>query len=183
SLGGIFLERQNAIVIEVELVVILAPRGQIFVCLDLAVLVLVVTAEALLFARFGARFGRLERRLRAEQGSAGGACGGCPRKPRPALGPRLPDEEGAGQQQKAGGSAGKESQQGKSPSTRRFGTGDNLRNGGASVNCARYLPVSRRRSRVQSRRGVASASKGGPPSLWSRRARAHSAVTARIRRG
>ena len=64
---GIFLERQSAIVIEVELVEVPAPGGEIFVGFDLPVLILVVTAEALLFARLGARFGRLERRLRAEQ--------------------------------------------------------------------------------------------------------------------
>jgi hypothetical protein len=97
-------------------------RGRIFVRLDLAVLVLVVAAEAPLLARLGVGFGRLERFAGGEQRRACGACGRRIGQTGTIGGTRLPDEECAGQQEEAGGSAGKESQQGKSPWQRRFGT-------------------------------------------------------------
>ena len=121
-LGRIFGERERAIVVGVELVEILVPRSEIFAGLDLAVLVMVVAAEAFLLAAFRAGFGRLsgwslpnrERRSRARAGAAGSA-GRFGRA-------RLPDQESAGQQEERRGSAGKETQHTNLPRERRFGT-------------------------------------------------------------
>src|SRR4029079_11955488 len=66
-LDRIFLEGERAVVVEIQLREVPLPGSEIFRGCNLAVLVVVVAAEALFFAAPGRGFGRLERRRRREQ--------------------------------------------------------------------------------------------------------------------
>src|SRR5206468_4546483 len=96
-----FLEAQRTVAVGVELGEGLLARAEYFLGLDLAILVLVGAREPLFLAAPGAGLGRHERRGCREQ--RGRPRGGRSREARSMLGARLPDQEGARQQQERGG--------------------------------------------------------------------------------
>src|SRR6185369_8188742 len=97
--GGRVLGRgQPAVAVCVELGERLVARREDLVGFDLSILVLVGAGEASLLAALGAGFGRLQRGR--EQGPARCAGGWCGWKGGIGLGPALPEEKHAGQEQK-----------------------------------------------------------------------------------
>ena len=116
--------------------------------LDLAILVLVGPAEALLLAAFGTRLRSLERLEAREQRSGWQAA---PEEPweemgfRQAL--RLPEQEGAGQHRKHAAAPARKRAIGHLQYNRRFGRLVMLRCGTKSVNCVESCPLSRCRSK------------------------------------
>src|SRR3954447_14662967 len=102
-----FLERQGAVAVGVELAERLPPWVEQLVGLDPPVLVLIRPAEALFLAALSAGFRRLERNGSA--GKRGEARRWRRRKPWPALGMTLPQQESAGHEQEAGRGPGEES--------------------------------------------------------------------------
>src|SRR5579884_1441881 len=145
--------------VRVELVEIAPPGREILFRFDLAVLVLVGAAEALLLAGLLGCLRRLKRRVAAaEQGSGGGRCGRSFRE-RGIVGcSGLPEQERAGHQQKTSRSPGEETRHEAPPEYKEIRPGScPMRNGLSQLcgivprrRCARATPT--RPSRPPGRR-------------------------------